>query len=101
MKFRPLHDRVVIERIDAEAKTAGGIIIPDTAQEKPQQGKVIAVGQRNVYLNVRISQENRMHRKKRQKQIQYLQLKHGLPRGIGIAMIVKIISFSQRLTRCE
>jgi chaperonin GroES len=44
MKFRPLHDRVVIERTDAEAKTAGGIIIPDTAQEKPQQGKVIAVG---------------------------------------------------------
>jgi chaperonin GroES len=44
MKFRPLHDRVVIERIDAEAKTAGGIIIPDTAQEKAQQGKVIAVG---------------------------------------------------------
>src|SRR6476646_394229 len=44
MKFRPLHDRVVIERIEAEAKTAGGIIIPDTAQEKPQQGKVIAVG---------------------------------------------------------
>ena len=44
MKFRPLHDRVVIERIDAEAKTAGGIIIPDTAQEKPQQGKVIGVG---------------------------------------------------------
>jgi chaperonin GroES len=44
MKFRPLHDRVVIERIDAEPKTAGGIIIPDTAQEKPQQGKVIAVG---------------------------------------------------------
>src|ERR1044072_1335193 len=44
MKFRPLHERVVIERIDAEAKTAGGIIIPDTAQEKPQQGKVIAVG---------------------------------------------------------
>ena len=44
MKFRPLHDRVVIERIDAEAKTTGGIIIPDTAQEKPQQGRVIAVG---------------------------------------------------------
>ena len=44
MKFRPLHDRVVIERIDPEAKTAGGIIIPDTAQEKPQQGKVIAIG---------------------------------------------------------
>ena len=46
MKFRPLHDRVVIERIDAEAKTAGGIIIPDTAQEKPQQGEVTAVGPR-------------------------------------------------------
>ena len=44
MKFRPLHDRVVIERIDAEAKTAGGIIIPDTAKEKPQEGRVIAVG---------------------------------------------------------
>jgi chaperonin GroES len=44
MKFRPLHDRVVIERIEAEAKTAGGIIIPDTAREKPQQGRVSAVG---------------------------------------------------------
>ena len=44
MKFRPLHDRIVLERIDAEAKTAGGIIVPDTAQEKPQQGEVIAVG---------------------------------------------------------
>ena len=44
MKFRPLHDRIVVERIDAEAKTAGGIIIPDTAKEKPQQGKVVAVG---------------------------------------------------------
>jgi chaperonin GroES len=44
MKFRPLHDRVVIKRIEAEAKTAGGIIIPDTAKEKPQQGEVIAVG---------------------------------------------------------
>jgi chaperonin GroES len=44
MKFRPLHDRIVIERIDAEAKTAGGVIIPDTAKEKPQQGKVVAVG---------------------------------------------------------
>ena len=43
-EIRPLHDRVVIERIEAEAKTAGGIIIPDTAQEKPQQGKVSAVG---------------------------------------------------------
>ena len=44
MKFRPLHDRVVVKRIDAEAKTAGGIIIPDTAKEKPQTGEVIAVG---------------------------------------------------------
>jgi chaperonin GroES len=44
MRFRPLHDRIVIKRIDAEAKTASGIIIPDTAKEKPQQGEVIAVG---------------------------------------------------------
>ena len=44
MKFRPLHDRVVVKRIEAEEKTAGGIIIPDTAKEKPQQGEVIAVG---------------------------------------------------------
>jgi chaperonin GroES len=44
MKFRPLHDRVVVKRIDAEAKSAGGIIIPDTAQEKPSQGEVIAIG---------------------------------------------------------
>ena len=43
-KFRPLHDRVVVKRIDAEAKTKGGIIIPDTAKEKPSQGEVIAVG---------------------------------------------------------
>ncbi len=44
MKFRPLHDRVVVQRVESEAKTAGGIIIPDTAQEKPMQGKIIAVG---------------------------------------------------------
>jgi chaperonin GroES len=44
MKFRPLHDRVVVRRIDAEEKSAGGIIIPDTAKEKPSQGEVIAVG---------------------------------------------------------
>ena len=44
MKFRPLHDRVVVERIDAEEKTSGGIIIPDTAKEKPMQGEVVAVG---------------------------------------------------------
>ncbi len=44
MKFRPLHDRVVVRRVTAEEKTAGGIIIPDTAQEKPSQGEAIAVG---------------------------------------------------------
>jgi chaperonin GroES len=44
MKFRPLHDRVVIKRIEAETKTAGGIVIPDTAKEKPQKGEIIAVG---------------------------------------------------------
>ncbi|MBS7540730.1 co-chaperone GroES [Ancylobacter lacus] len=44
MKFRPLHDRVVVKRVDAEQKTAGGIIIPDTAKEKPSQGEVVAVG---------------------------------------------------------
>ena len=44
MKFRPLHDRVLVKRIDAEEKTAGGIIIPDTAKEKPQEGEVVAVG---------------------------------------------------------
>jgi len=44
MKFRPLHDRVLVTRIDAEDKTAGGIIIPDTAKEKPTEGEVIAVG---------------------------------------------------------
>jgi chaperonin GroES len=44
MKFRPLHDRVVVKRIDEEQKTKGGIIIPDTAKEKPMQGEVLAVG---------------------------------------------------------
>jgi chaperonin GroES len=44
MKFRPLHDRVVVRRIEAEEKTAGGIIIPDTAKEKPIEGEVVAVG---------------------------------------------------------
>jgi chaperonin GroES len=44
MKFRPLHDRVVVKRIEAEEKTAGGIIIPDSAKEKPSQGEVISVG---------------------------------------------------------
>src|SRR5918998_1536249 len=44
MKFRPLHDRVVVRRIEAEEKTAGGIIIPDTAKEKPMEGEIVAVG---------------------------------------------------------
>ena len=44
MKFRPLHDRVLVRRIEADAKTAGGIIIPDTAKEKPQEGEVVAAG---------------------------------------------------------
>lgn len=44
MKFRPLHDRVLVKRVESEAKTAGGIIIPDTAKEKPQEGEVVAVG---------------------------------------------------------
>ena len=44
MKFRPLHDRVVVKRVTAEERSAGGIIIPDTAQEKPSQGEIVAVG---------------------------------------------------------
>ena len=44
MKFKPLHDRVVVERLDSDEKTSGGIIIPDSAQEKPMQGKILAVG---------------------------------------------------------
>ncbi|MDH7796560.1 MULTISPECIES: co-chaperone GroES [unclassified Beijerinckia] len=44
MKFRPLHDRVVVKRLDGEEKTKGGIIIPDTAKEKPQEGEIVAVG---------------------------------------------------------
>jgi chaperonin GroES len=44
MKFRPLHDRVLVRRVEAEEKTAGGIIVPDTAKEKPQEGEVVAVG---------------------------------------------------------
>ena len=44
MKFRPLHDRVLVRRVESDTKTAGGIIIPDTAKEKPQEGEVIAVG---------------------------------------------------------
>ena len=48
VKFRPLHDRVVVRRLEGEEKTKGGIIIPDTAKEKPQQGKIIAVGKGKV-----------------------------------------------------
>ena len=55
MRFRPLHDRVVIRRIDAEEKTKGGIIIPDTAKEKPQEGEVIAVGPGSRDENGRIN----------------------------------------------
>jgi len=61
MKFRPLHDRVLIESLESEEKTAGGIIIPDTAKEKPQEGKVIAVGPgaksedgKNIPMDVKI-----------------------------------------------
>jgi chaperonin GroES len=48
MKIRPLHDRIIVKRIEGEEKTKGGIIIPDTAKEKPQEGKVIAVGKGKV-----------------------------------------------------
>jgi chaperonin GroES len=48
MKFRPLHDRILIQRVEEEQKTAGGIIIPDTAKEKPQEGRVVAVGNGRV-----------------------------------------------------
>jgi len=51
MKFRPLHDRIVVTRIDAEDKTKGGIIIPDTAKEKPQEGEVLAVGNGKILDN--------------------------------------------------
>jgi chaperonin GroES len=44
MKFRPLHDRILVERVESEDKSPGGIILPDTAKEKPQQGKIVAVG---------------------------------------------------------
>ena len=51
MKIRPLHDRVIVQRVEEEAKTKGGIIIPDTAKEKPQEGKVIAVGPGKILEN--------------------------------------------------
>ncbi len=51
MKIRPLGDKVLVERVEAEAKTAGGIVLPDTAKEKPQRGKVVAVGEGKVLEN--------------------------------------------------
>ena len=54
MKFRPLHDRVVVRRLEAEEKTAGGIIIPDTAKEKPQEAEVMAVGTGKIEKGKRI-----------------------------------------------
>ena len=50
MNFRPLHDRVLVRRLDTEEKTAGGIIIPDTAQEKPQEGQIVAVGLSLIHI---------------------------------------------------
>jgi chaperonin GroES len=55
MKARPLHDRVIVKRLDEEEKTSGGIIIPDTAKEKPQQGKVLAVGKGMILPNGKTS----------------------------------------------
>ena len=55
MKFRPLHDRVIVKRVEEEEKTSGGIIIPDAAKEKPQQGKVIAVGKGKILENGKVS----------------------------------------------
>ena len=51
MKFRPLHDRVLLRRVEQDAKTAGGIIIPDTAQEKPMEGEIVAVGSGHINDN--------------------------------------------------
>ncbi len=55
MKLRPLHDRIIVKRLEEEDKTAGGIIIPDTAKEKPQQGKVIAVGKGKILENGKVT----------------------------------------------
>ena len=55
MKLRPLHDRVIVKRVEEEEKTSGGIIIPDAAKEKPQQGKVIAVGKGKILENGKVS----------------------------------------------
>jgi len=58
MRFKPLHDRVVVKRIDSDEKTAGGIIIPDTAKEKPSEGEVIAVGPGEVSDDGKLKQMN-------------------------------------------
>ena len=58
MRFKPLHDRVVVKRIDSDEKTAGGIIIPDTAKEKPSEGEVIAVGPGEISDDGKIKQMN-------------------------------------------
>ncbi|MBE9534844.1 MAG: co-chaperone GroES [Proteobacteria bacterium] len=55
MKYRPLHDRVIVKRVEEEEKTSGGIIIPDAAKEKPQQGKVLAVGKGKILENGKVS----------------------------------------------
>ena len=55
MKLRPLHDRVIVKRVEEEDKTSGGIIIPDAAKEKPQQGKVIAVGKGKILESGKVS----------------------------------------------
>ena len=55
MKLRPLHDRVIVKRVEEEEKTSGGIIIPDAAKEKPQQGKVLAVGKGKILENGKVS----------------------------------------------
>jgi len=55
MKYRPLHDRVIVKRVEEEDKTSGGIIIPDAAKEKPQQGKVMAVGKGKILENGKVS----------------------------------------------
>ena len=66
MHFRPLHDRVVVRRIEAEEKTSGGIIIPDTAKEKPQEGEVVAVGpgardENGKLVELSVAQGDRIH----------------------------------------
>ena len=65
LKFRPLHDRVVVKRIEAEEKTKGGIIIPDTAKEKPQEGEIVAVGPGGRDENGKLITDRRQGRRPR------------------------------------